>query len=51
LTTVPVDGAPYGMLSGVTYIQRVYTRNGNPPSGGCGSGGLAETPVIYEAEY
>ncbi len=50
LSTTP-GGTPKGMLSSVSFIQRVYTKAGNPPSGACGSDGRSETPVIYEAEY
>jgi hypothetical protein len=48
LSTTP-GGTPNGMLSRVSFIQRVYTKYGNPPAGGCWSN--AETPVLYEAEY
>jgi hypothetical protein len=50
LSTKP-GGAPDGMLSAVTFIQRLYTKHGNPPSGPCGADGSSETPVLYEAEY
>ncbi len=48
LSTTP-GGTPDGMLSRVSFIQRVYTKYGNAPAGGCSS--AAETPVLYEAEY
>jgi hypothetical protein len=48
LATKPGD-MEYGLLSKVSYIQRVYTKYGNaPPSGPDES---AEIPVFYEAEY
>jgi hypothetical protein len=51
LSTTSV-GTPNGMLSNVTYIQRVYTEHGNAPSHGCDADDAGkETPVFYEAEY
>ena len=48
----PPEGSPFGLLSSVDYIQRVYTQYGNPPSGGCDEDDPgSETPVFYEAEY
>ena len=42
------SGPSDGLLSRVTFIQRLFTMGGNPPSGGCTGG---EIPVVYEAEY
>jgi hypothetical protein len=51
LSTTP-GGTPDGMLSNVTYIQRVYTEHGNAPAHGCDEDDAGkETPVFYEAEY
>jgi hypothetical protein len=48
----PSGGSPVGLLSNVDYIQRVYTRYGNPPSDACDEDDAGtETPVFYEAEY
>jgi len=53
LSTGQVPGTPDGMLSNVTYIQRVYTERGTAPAHGCDADDDAgkETPVFYEAEY
>ena len=52
LLTASPGGTPGGTLSRVSFIQRVYTRYGNPPSGGCDADDAGtETPVFYEAEY
>jgi hypothetical protein len=52
LLTATPGGTADGKLSNVSYIQRVYTQHGNPPSQGCDSADPdAETPVLYEAEY
>jgi len=51
LSTTP-GGTPNGMLSNVSYIQRVYTEHGNAPAHGCDADDAGkETPVFYEAEY
>lgn len=51
LSTTP-GRTPKGMLSNVSYIQRVYTKHGNPPEHGCGADDAGkEKPVFYEAEY
>jgi len=44
-------GTENGLLSNVSFIQRVYTRFGNAPANGCNPNESAETPVFYEAEY
>ena len=50
LTATP--GGTVGMLSNVSFIQRVYTEDGNAPSHGCDADDVdKETPVFYEAEY
>jgi hypothetical protein len=50
LTATP--GGTVGMLSNVSFIQRVYTERGNAPSHGCDVNDAGtETPVFYEAEY
>lgn len=52
LLTGNPGGAAGGKLSNVSFIQRVYTTHGNPPSDGCDQGDAGpETPVLYEAEY
>lgn len=46
------SGGPNGMLSKVTYIQRVYTEHGTAPAHGCDADEAGrEKPVFYEAEY
>jgi Protein of unknown function (DUF3455) len=35
----------------VSFIQRVYTRFGNAPDGGCDPNEDPQTSVFYEAEY
>jgi hypothetical protein len=41
-------GTAGGTLSKVSFIQRVYTQYGNPPSGGCDTDDTGtETPVFY----
>jgi hypothetical protein len=50
LSTKP-GGTENGLLSKVSFIQRVYSRFGNAPAGGCNPDGSTETPVFYEAEY
>jgi hypothetical protein len=50
LQTTP--GGPNGMLSKVSYIQRVYTEHGTAPAHGCDVDEAGrEKPVFYEAEY
>lgn len=50
LSTVP-GGTPEGTLSNVSFIQRVYTKEGNPPAGKWDPNWSTEIPVFYEAEY
>jgi hypothetical protein len=41
-----------GMFAGITSIQRVNTRGGAAPGGGCGPGNEgAETAVAFQADY
>lgn len=52
LTAASHGGTAGGALSKVSFIQRVYTQQGNPPSGGCDAERAgSETRVFYEAEY
>lgn len=52
LLSATPGGTDDGMLSDVTFIQRVYTKHGNAPSHGCDADDAGtETPVFYEAEY
>lgn len=46
------SGGPNGVLSKVTYIQRVYTEHGTAPAHECRADEAGrEKPVFYEAEY
>jgi len=40
-----------GLLSDVTYIQRLYTDGGKPPANGCDQAGQTEVLVEYSAQY
>ena len=42
-------GEGYGLLSNVSFIQRLFTRHGKAPSSGPDES--TEIPVFYEAEY
>ena len=40
-----------GVLSKVTSIQRIHTKGGQPPAGGCDPSGNAEKKISYTADY
>lgn len=50
LSTVP-GGTPGGKLSSVACVQRVYTKEGNPPAGPWDPNWSTDVPVFYEAQY
>jgi hypothetical protein len=51
LLSATPGGTPHGMLSKVSFIQRVYTKHGTAPSD-CDIDDMdVEIPVFYEAEY
>jgi hypothetical protein len=47
LTATPIDGAPTGLLTDTTFIQRVNTTGGVSPGGAC----TKELAVPYTADY
>jgi hypothetical protein len=52
LSAAPVDGAPVGLLTNTTFIQRVNTTGGLAPTGGCdATTANTQREIPYTANY